>query len=527
VIKHRLSLLVGIFAALCATAQDGSQVFNDTVLHRIEISIDLPNWFDTLALDYDRNRDTPDSFPEVYRRCDVVFDGKWLQNVGFREKGNFSNIVTEGKKQPYKIKFDEFEDQKLDGIKKIDLKNFINDPSLLHEPLAYKLLRDRGIPAPRTAYAELWVNGAYWGLYLLVENIDKPFLKRYFGGGANDEGNLFRAGREFAVNLDYLGPDKETYKEKGLVLSNNEAEDDWSGLIRFLDVVTNTPTGDIPVELPKVFDVQTFIKMIAVERLLKAWDNFSFAGSNFYLYQHPDGRFRMIPWDYNETFQDIRLLSATDWLEGYLVPNGDILDRRPLLRRIFEQEAWKQQYFEEVCALLQSDFTVEHMARPVPKWRSLVDTAYLNDPHKINTYADFAASLTDTHTDVIGFGAYDMEFRYPGIFPFIVSRRAWALDQLEGWLFDCAAAAETRCYDLRLFPNPTSSHVFWKNNTPDTADFSGIVVLNTLGQAVLQSPARLRNGSEGFALGSLPGGIYTLLKKDVNGDLGVGRFVVR
>jgi len=46
-----------------------------------------------------------------------------------------------------------------------------------------------GLPTPRRAFADVWVNNIHLGLYTIVEQVDKTFLRRNF---VNPEGNLYK-----------------------------------------------------------------------------------------------------------------------------------------------------------------------------------------------------------------------------------------------------------------------------------------------------------------------------------------------
>ena len=160
--------------ALRAFPQNGKAVFNDTILHTLYIETDLVHWFDTLQQDFQNNFTNPDQYPEIYRKCKVTWDGTVLNDCGFREKGNASNTLTQfGRKKPFKISFDEFANQQLDGLKKINLNNFINDPSLMHDVTCLKLFRDAGLTASRTSYTKLWINGAVSYTHLIGEDKDR------------------------------------------------------------------------------------------------------------------------------------------------------------------------------------------------------------------------------------------------------------------------------------------------------------------------------------------------------------------
>src|SRR6185436_17476366 len=46
--------------------------------------------------------------------------------------------------------------------------------------LGYEVYRAAGVPAPRLAHVEVWVNGELWGVYQNVETPNRRFLSRWF-----------------------------------------------------------------------------------------------------------------------------------------------------------------------------------------------------------------------------------------------------------------------------------------------------------------------------------------------------------
>jgi CotH kinase protein/Secretion system C-terminal sorting domain len=499
-------------------ARQGHNVFNDTVLHRIELQLALPNWFDTLMTDY-RISQQNDSL-EQYRRATLTFDGETLYNVGFRMKGNFSYSAILGKKKPFKIKIDEFVDQRLDGVERFDLKNFVNDPSLLHDALSYYQFRINGLVAPRTAYAELYVNGEYWGLYLVVETIDKNFLRLNYGGGINNDGNLYKAERgALDASLRYLGDEAADYEAKGLRLLTNESTSDWSRLLYLIDLINNQAIDSIAPALDSIFAVDDFITLIAIEKLLKAWDNYSGAGVNYYIYEHPDGKIRWLPWDYNETFQTLKRLEFTEWFDGYLIPSEKRQKNHPLLYAILQQPQWRERYLNRVCEVLNYSFNVETIAPLAHRWRALIDDAYRRDPHKINTYHDFRMSLTETNEDALVYGQYALRFKYPGIFEFVRTQREWARDQYEGLGVGCALPAVPPDYSLHIYPNPARNTLNIDPAT-DSVQVSDLSIFNVWGQRVYHESARYRPELTTLDLGYLPAGLYWIQQRAAGGNIG-------
>lgn len=520
--------IIFLLLRLGVCAQTGNNVFTDTIMHSLIIETELPNWFDTLENDFNLHFTKPELYPEVYRKCNVIFDGSVLNNCGFREKGNSSNTLTNfGKKKPLKISFDEFTNQTLDGLKKLNLNNFTNDPSLLHDVISFKLFRDAGIHASRTSYTKVWVNGEYIGLYLVVENVDKTFLKFKYGSAQND-GNLYKTDRGASVPLNWQDNESSSYKDQGLKLTTNETIDDWSGLISFINQINFNYTDTFKKYFENKFDIHGYLKILAIEKCIRSWDSYWGGANNFYLYEHPDGKIRWIPWDLNETFQDIKLLSGIDLLTGYLVP-ANKFDKRPLLKRIFEIQEYRDEYLNNVCDLIQTKFTLNHLGNFILDHHRLIDTIYKNDPNRYNSYESFKKSLTETNEDVVSLthSGYVLRINYPGLYPFINSQRKWAADQMLGWDYNCTVE-QKGVYDLELFPNPAENYVNIYNDDNVSFDYARFYIYDFTGKLCMVSKSELLTGKYyTMFLEELSQGFYFVIKKSANGRTGIGKLIVR
>lgn len=522
----KIFLFFFLLNSLTNYSQEGYVVFNDVVLHSLYIETDLPNWFETLEQDFKLNFENSDVYPEVYRKCKVTWDNVSINDCGFREKGNASNTLNNfGKKQPFKISFDEFVDQTLDGLKKINLNNFTNDPSLMHDVVSFKLFRDMGLAAPRTSYTKLWINGEYIGLYEVIENVDKTFLKFQYGG-SNNNGNLYKTDRGASVPLNWQGGESAGYKKQGLKLTTNESIDDWSNLIHFIDLINNYKGSDFKQKLENSFDVHAYLKILAVEKCIRSWDSYWGGGNNFYLYEHPDGKIRWIPWDMNETFQDIKRLSGTSLLTGYLVPTNKF-DERPLLSRIFEFEEYRTEYLNNVCNLIQTHFNLNNLGSFILERHQLIDEAYQQDSYKYNSYQDFKKSLTEYHLDEVSMtrSAFVIRIRYPGIYPFIQSQREWAIEQMNAWEHGCSIE-DNSTYSLSVYPNPAHAEINIENENT-TFEYAQFRLHNLMGTLYKITDFELMLGTHYTLPLDVPPGIYMLVKSSVDGRLGRAKIIVK
>src|SRR5207253_4612537 len=104
-------------------------------------------------------------FEMPWAKADLFEDGKTFKNVGIRYKGNGSYVLSGNQlRRNFKLEFDHYDDDaRYQGLKTVSLNAGAMDPLRSREALAYGLFRAAGVPAPRTAFAEvtLTVAGKY------------------------------------------------------------------------------------------------------------------------------------------------------------------------------------------------------------------------------------------------------------------------------------------------------------------------------------------------------------------------------
>jgi hypothetical protein len=111
-------------------------------------------------------------------------------DVAIRFKGHRS-LRTWAEKPAFKLDFVKHDkDRRILGLRGLVLNSMVEDPTMLRENLGARIFAALGVPAPRAGYGELFVNGERFGLYALIEPIDRSFLGRHFedDGGPVYEG---------------------------------------------------------------------------------------------------------------------------------------------------------------------------------------------------------------------------------------------------------------------------------------------------------------------------------------------------
>lgn len=289
-------LAVLLFFGMLSNAQDsGENMFDNSYLHEIRFEFTQSNFWNILIANYENNADPMANKP--YLMGKVIIDGEEVDSVGVRFKGFTSYPYGENKK-PIKIDFNEFvPGKRYDGLRKLNLNNSTGDPSFHRDVVCYDMHRSIGVSAPRTSFTKVYFNDQYWGLYQTVEQVDQEFLQNNF---SNDEGNLFK--NLGWSKFEWLGSNANSYKEI-FSLKTNRDLDDWSGFVNFINVLNNSSDAEFKEEIEQVFNVDLFLKALAVDVASNNWDSYLEHGRNWYIYEDTQtGIFHWIPWDYNFSF---------------------------------------------------------------------------------------------------------------------------------------------------------------------------------------------------------------------------------
>jgi hypothetical protein len=290
-----LSLLAGLSAQVAAAYDAGEMydpgtvVFIDLTLSpaaEAELEADPEEYVDgtfSLTLSSDGTPDGEEASPVLPpRAAEIRLKGS--------EGGSFRDLT---EKAAFKLKFKKLE--AFLGLRKMTLNNMVQDPSMLHETLAYASFRAAGVPASRTGYAYVRLNGEDIGVYLNLENLDDIGLSRIFGSTFDQDTQHLYEGEygddvvpdgaaDFEVDEGGDEPDEIGDLEALIEAVNSEGDASWSDRV--------APNADLA----------EMAKMWAVEKYIDHWDGYAghaipgFRPNNYYLYSDPSGRFQMLPW---------------------------------------------------------------------------------------------------------------------------------------------------------------------------------------------------------------------------------------
>jgi spore coat protein CotH len=301
-------------------------------------------------------------FPEVHAALE--FDDAKFANVAVRYKGNANYMMSaRNAKRPLKIDFDQFVPAaNLHGIKKLSLHTSAFDATRARESLGYQVFREAGVPAPRTALAEVTLSvpgkydEEYLGLYNVVEQVDKAFLKRHF---KSDKGLLLKP--EGMRGIVYLGDDAEAYKGPYDGKTDGD-EQQWQRLIDFARLVNDGDDEQFARQVDEYLDVEAFVRYLAVNALLANYDSFIGLGHNYYLYLVPaTNKFVIFPWDLDLAFGSHPMFGPMEQQVDFSV-NHPHAGELKLVDRLLALPEVKQAYQQELRRLNDTVFTVKALA---------------------------------------------------------------------------------------------------------------------------------------------------------------------
>lgn len=318
---------------------------------------------------------------------------------------NSGNLTAHAPKRSWKVDFEVGGSaDRLHGMERVNLKAMYNDPSQMREAIAWRLLDRAGVPAAHHTYATFSLNDRYMGLFSVIEQVDKKFLKDRFG--RNDRGNLYKAycGEIGCATLEhrpdlggrddgrqYFAPgsrlDDRTYR-----LKTNEDDpslntyDDLAVLVRAVNgigVPGDFASDAFRAAAESVLNVRAFLRWAGANVLLGSWDNYFATPSNYYLYNSgPAGDergfmdrpyFTFVPWDYDNSsgidffatpWQYTDLLDWPAMTRSYCrttrAPHSE--SRIPLFTNLLRHPDFCQYYLDHLEHLLDTEFSPERVA---------------------------------------------------------------------------------------------------------------------------------------------------------------------
>ncbi len=285
---------------------DDAWIFSDDVVHTIELEIP------------EASRNALEDDPYTYVPADVTIDGERVEQVGVHLRGKIGSFRPLSGKPKFKIDFNQYRtDQRFWGLETLALNNEVVDCSFIKEPISYRVFRAAGVPAPRTGFARLEVDGASYGLYVILEVYDDRFLKRVY---ARPDGNLYDGkyvwyGGYHYTLLDFgAGVDHMYQLDEGTDVDH----DDIRRVSRALTASAGQP--GYYATMGEVIDWDEFHREQLAEQWVGQNDGYGLNKNNYWIYFDPgDDLMDILPWDMDYSF-----LQDYEWGRSWASPYGSL-----------------------------------------------------------------------------------------------------------------------------------------------------------------------------------------------------------
>ncbi len=419
--KAHTLLLLGLFIFLTSPLKPQpffpapGQVYVSGVVPRIDIIIHP----DSLAWIY-ANVTSDREFRAVFVFSNGTIHDT-IRDIGFRLRGNTSRT---SQKKSFKVSFNTFiTGRKYYGLEKLNLNGEHNDPSVIRARLVWDIFNQNRMPVPRSNHVRVFINNNYYGLYINVEHIDENFAKSRFG---NNDGDLYKC--LYPADLAFLGTSPNLYKfmsaGRRVYELHIQENDDYALLAKFITVLNNTPISLLPCELEKIFNVQDYLKVAAIDVLTANWDGYVYNKNNFYLYYNTTtGQFEYIPYDVDNTF-------GIDWFNiswsnrnVYTWSNTSAGEQRPLFNRLMQVPEYKAQYTYYIKQAINRVLAPQAFADSVYRIKNMITPYVATDPYYPKDYGYNITSFNNSYTQALGLHVKT------GLLPYVSARNSSALSQ--------------------------------------------------------------------------------------------------
>jgi spore coat protein H len=309
-----------------------------------------------------------------YVKASVEIGDEKLDEVGLRFKGNGTYAMSaSGRRRPFKIDFNRFKkEQRFHGLQQLNLHNNIMDPTRVRQALSYPVFAAAGLPSPRTAFAEVYLTiegeteREFVGIYTLVEEVDKAFLRRHY---KDDDGLLMKP--EGTQGLQYMGDKWSDYE-----WFNAKSKPKPGQAERVIDVVRLIDQGtdkEFREKIGDSIDMDAFVRFLAANTLLANMDSFLTQVHNYYVYLPTEtNKLVFLPWDLDLSLGAFFMAGSAEQLRDLSIDHPH-MGQNKLIERTLAVEEFNTLYRKRLKELTDSQLGPDgEMTRTIPLVRDVI-----------------------------------------------------------------------------------------------------------------------------------------------------------
>ncbi len=365
-----------------------ASLYDPSVLRTVFVEFENQDWERELADFYHTDVEVP---------AKLTVDGKTYPGVGVRFRGASSFFtVAEGLKRSFNLAVDfSNNEQRLLGVKTLNLLNSHTDPTYLRTPLYYHVARQY-LPAHKANHVRVVINGESWGIYVNVEQFNADFIQERFGTPKGARWKVPGSPRGRGA-LSYLGEDPAAYKAI-YDLKTKEDSKAWADLARLCRVLNETPPQDLEAALSPLLDIDGALRFLALENVFINGDGYWIRSSDYNLYQDTKGQFHIIPHDANETFRapEGPGFGGGNRIQGVeLDPlyGADSPDK-PLISKLLAVPSLRAKYLAHVQSMATTWLAWDKLKPLADSWQGLIADDVKADTHRLYPFEAFVQGVT-------------------------------------------------------------------------------------------------------------------------------------
>ncbi|ORX63821.1 hypothetical protein BCR32DRAFT_239031 [Anaeromyces robustus] len=179
------------------------------------------------------------------------------------------------------------------GRNQFKIRSGARDATFLRQKLACDIHNRLNLPSISTGYISLYINNEYFGFYILSDAFKPSWIEYVYN--EKDTKTLYQCTRFGNYN---------SFKSYSSACENED--ESVTDNVEFIQFLSELDQAQNISDLEKFFDVELFLKEIAIEFLFGSYDHFLNSGNNIYLYKRVDGQWKMFLYDFDSEFgQDI------------------------------------------------------------------------------------------------------------------------------------------------------------------------------------------------------------------------------
>jgi hypothetical protein len=365
-----------------------SGLYDPSLFRTVNLTFTQANWATLLT-------SGRTSGSNVYCSLVTLDNGATNIGAGARYKGN-SSFNLGGNKKSINVELD-WTNPEVDLMRysTFNLNNAAGDETIQREALYFTTM-SQYTPCPKAAMARVNINGAFWGVYTLVQQENGQLIREWFPSNNGDRWRTPNAagggvGGAFSGSnaaLAYLNTTNiATYRPYyDLRTTNSPTTNAWERLINAIHVLNTTPTNQLRDKVEDVLGVDNWLWFLAIENIFADDDSYWNKGADYSFYHEPEsGRIHPIEHDGNEAFVigDVQLSPV----------QGSTAGNRPLLHRLLPINELRQRYLAHMRTVLRESYHPAVLTAMINAFHAQSIAAIIADPNKNFTMAAYTNDL--------------------------------------------------------------------------------------------------------------------------------------